>query len=46
MLIDILRRIENATTGSITGNVAFSGIEDCINFGESKNDVQINLDTD
>ena len=41
----ILRRIENATTGSITGNVAFSGIEDCINFGESKNDVQINLDT-
>ena len=42
----ILRRIENATTGIVTGNVAFSGIEDCINFGESKNDVQINLDTD
>jgi len=41
----ILRRIENATTGEITGNTAFSGIEDCINFGESKNKVQINLDT-
>lgn len=42
----ILRRIENATTGVITGDVAFSGTEDCINFGESKNNVKINLDTD
>tara|TARA_B110000483_G_scaffold46764_1_gene58372 strand:+ start:1035 stop:2069 length:1035 start_codon:yes stop_codon:yes gene_type:complete len=42
----VLRRIENCTTGVVTGNVAFSGIEDCINFGESKNEVQINLDTD
>lgn len=41
----ILRRVENATAGQVTGNVAFSGIEDCINFGESKNNVQINLDT-
>lgn len=42
----ILRRIENATTGILTGEIAFSGTEDCINFGESKNQVQINLDTD
>ena len=42
----ILRRIENATTGTITGEIAFSGTDDCINFGESKNGVQINLDTD
>lgn len=41
----ILRRIENATTGTITGDIAFSGTEDCINFGESKNKVQLNLDT-
>tara|TARA_E500000318_G_scaffold34707_1_gene33957 strand:+ start:1486 stop:3108 length:1623 start_codon:yes stop_codon:yes gene_type:complete len=41
----ILRRIENATTGILTGDIAFSGTEDCINFGESKNNVQINLDT-
>lgn len=41
----LLRRVENATTGVITGDVAFSGIEDCINFGESKNGVAINLDT-
>ena len=41
----LLRRVENATTGVITGEVAFSGIEDCINFGESKNGVVINLDT-
>jgi phage-related protein len=42
----ILRRIENSTTGTLTGNIAFSGTEDCINFGESKNNVQINLDTE
>ncbi len=42
----VLRRVESVTTGQITGNTAFSGIEDCINFGESKNNVQINLDTD
>ena len=42
----VLRRIENCTTGIVTGNVAFSGTEDCINFGESKNEVQINLDED
>ena len=41
----ILRRIENSTTGTLTGDIAFSGTEDCINFGESKNNVQINLDT-
>ena len=41
----ILRRIENSTTGYITGEIAFSGTEDCINFGESKNGVQINIDT-
>lgn len=41
----ILRRIENVTTGDITGDIAFSGTENCINFGESKNNVQINLDT-
>jgi len=41
----LLRRIENATTGVITGDVAFSGAEGFINFGESKNNVQINLDT-
>ena len=41
----ILRRIENATTGTLTGDIAFYGTEDCINFGESKNNVQINLDT-
>ena len=41
----ILRRIENATTGILTGDTAFSGNQDCINFGESVNGVQINLDT-
>ena len=42
----LLRRIEKATTGTITGDVAFSGTEDCINFGELKHGVQIDLDTD
>jgi phage-related protein len=42
----LLRRIQNATTGTITGDVAFSGTEDCINFGEFKHGVQIDLDTD
>ena len=41
----LLRTVENATTGPITGEVAFSGTEDCINFGEDKNGVKINLDT-
>ena len=40
----ILKRIEGATTGVLTGDKAFSGTDDCINFGESKNNVQINLD--
>ena len=40
----ILKRIEGATTGVLTGDIAFSGTDDCINFGESKNNVQINLD--
>ena len=38
----ILKRIEGATTGVLTGEIAFSGTDDCINFGESKNNVQIN----
>jgi len=42
----LLRRIEKATTGTITGDIAFSGTEDCINFGELKHGVQIDLDTD
>jgi len=40
----ILKRIEGATTGVLTGDVAFSGTDDCINFGESKDNVVINLD--
>lgn len=42
----LLRKVENATTGTITGETAFYGTEDCINFGESVEEVQINLDTD
>lgn len=43
---NLLYRIQNATTGVITGDIAFSGTEDCINFGELKHGVQIDLDTD
>jgi len=43
---NLLYRIQNATTGTMTGEVAFSGTEDCINFGEFKHGVQIDLDTD
>jgi phage-related protein len=43
---NLLNRIEKATTGTITGDAAFSGAENCINFGELKHGVQINLDTD
>jgi len=42
----LLRRIEKAATGTITGDVAFSGTEDCINFGELKHGVRIDLDAD
>ena len=41
----LLRRLESATTGPLTGNIAFSGSDSVINFGEVKNNFQINLDT-
>ena len=41
----LLRRLESATSGPLTGNVAFTGSDSVINFGKVKNNFQINLDT-
>lgn len=43
---NVLKRLQEATTGPITGNEAFSGVGNFINFGEYVNPIQINLDTD
>jgi len=41
----LLKRLEASTSGPLTGNVAFVGSESVINFGQVKNNFQINLDT-
>lgn len=41
----LLKRLEVSTSGPLTGNVAFVGSEGVINFGQVKNNFQINLDT-
>ena len=40
----LLKRIETATTGEITGLVAFTGSNNVINFGETVDNVTVNLD--
>lgn len=42
----LIRRIEAATTGFVTGDEAFSGELNSIHFGQDRDGVTINLDTD
>ncbi len=42
----LLKKIESVTSGVNTGDVAFYGTENCINFGEETSGVEIRLDTD
>ena len=42
----LIHRLEEATTGAVTGDEAFSGEFNSIHFGEDKNGITINLDTD